>query len=56
MLVKFVLYLWKRNLKVTPVNQGWYLVHKLRTTVKLLSFIQLNESQLQKKKYKSQIK
>ena len=27
--VKFVLYLWKRNLKVTPVNYGMYLVlHK----------------------------
>ena len=29
MLVEFALYLWKRNLKVTPVNYGWYLVlHK----------------------------
>ena len=25
-LVKFVLYLWKRNLKVTPVNDGRYLI------------------------------
>ena len=31
MLVKFVLYLWKQNLKVTPVNYGRYLIpHKVQ--------------------------
>ena len=33
MLIKFVFYLWKLNLKVTPVNYGRYSVHhKLQIT------------------------